>query len=191
MAQKEDEALIALVLKGETSAFSELIDKYKDRLFRTLYRMLGNIEDTQDVMQDAFLFSFAFLSRFKKKSRFYSWLYRIAVNKAINLKRRQSVYRHFDNGEEDTVRFDPQDVSVWSNPSFELEREEDEYRIQQALEFLSPKDRAILLMKIVEGMKYKDISRCLKIPIGTVRSRLHRARLRLHGILHEEHAKSV
>src|SRR5262249_20774840 len=155
----------------------ELVRRYQDRLFNTVYRLLDNAEDAQDVVQDAFLNAYQSLENFKGDSLFFTWLYRIAVNTAISLKRKQRLVLSMSAGREEGGELEPPDASEFTQPGFALERAEQERRIQQALNQLSPEHRAVLVMKDMEGQKYEAMAEVLQVPIGTIRSRLHRARV--------------
>lgn len=188
----EDKRLIADCLRGNTNAFGELVLRYQDRLYNSVYRLVGRAEDAQDVVQEAFLNAYQSLRSFKGDSLFFTWLYRIAVNTAISLKRKQRSVLSFDacrNGDENTM--DPPDLSEESGPGQALERTEEEQRLQSALNRLSPEHRIVLILKEIEGQKYEDIAEVLQVPIGTVRSRLHRARSELREILEKNEKKET
>ena len=186
--RSDDHRLIAECLQGRTSAFGELICRYQDRLYNTVFRLLDNAEDARDVVQEAFLNAYQSLDSFKGDSLFFTWLYRIAFNTAISFKRKQRVTLRLQGGE-DSAQIDPLDESEGNQPGFALERAEEERRIQRALNRLSPEHRAVLVMKDIEGQKYEVIADVLQVPIGTVRSRIHRARLELRELLLQEEAK--
>ena len=180
----DDQRLIADCLKGRTAAFGELVRRYQDRLYNTVYRLVGSAEDAQDVVQEAFLHAYQSLDRFKGDSRFFTWLYRIAVNSAISLKRKQRVVVSIRLGREGQGGpAEPLDNSEFSQPGRPLERAEEERRIQLALSRMSPEHRAVLILKDMEEQKYEDMAEILQVPIGTIRSRLHRARLELRTLL--------
>jgi len=182
----DDQRLIAACLEGDTAAFGELVRRYQDRLYNTVYRLVDNAEDAQDVVQESFLSAYQSLDSFKGDALFFTWLYRIAVNTAISLKRKRRVILSIDgvrNGEASAEPFDPSDVA---RPGHSLEQQEQERRIRQALAMLSPEHRAVLVMKDMEGQKYEAMADVLQVPIGTIRSRLHRARLELREILERE-----
>jgi RNA polymerase sigma-70 factor, ECF subfamily len=179
----DDPHLIAECLKGDTAAFGVLVRRYQERLYNSVYRLADNAEDAQDIVQEAFLNAYQSLHSFKGDSLFFTWLYRIAVNTAISLrrKRRVLVRRELaDNGEQ---RMDPLDPSVGSDPGHALEQAEQSRKVWQALNRLSPEHRAVLVMKDMEGHKYDTMAEILQVPIGTIRSRLHRARLELRQLL--------
>jgi RNA polymerase sigma-70 factor (ECF subfamily) len=137
------------------------------------------------VVQEAFLNAYQNLASFKGDSLFFTWLYRIAVNTAISLKRKQRVALSIDgrNGES---AIDPVDPSEVNRPGHALEQAEQERRIQQALNRLSSEHRAVLVMKDIEGQKYETMAEVLGVPVGTIRSRLHRARLELRDLLSQD-----
>jgi RNA polymerase sigma-70 factor (ECF subfamily) len=180
----DDDRLIADCLKGQTAAFGELVRRYQDRLFNTVFRLVDSAEDAQDVVQEAFLHAYQSLDRFKGESQFFTWLYRIAVNSAISLKRKQRIVvsLHIDREGQGSVP-EPHDVSELSQPDLVLERADEERRIQAALNRLSPEHRAVLILKDLEDQKYETMAEILQVPIGTIRSRLHRARLELREVL--------
>jgi RNA polymerase sigma-70 factor (ECF subfamily) len=179
----DDLRLIAEALQGNTAAFGVLVRCYQDRLYHTVYRLVGNAEDAKDVVQEAFLNAYQSLESFKGDSLFFTWLYRIAVNTAISLKRKQRVLLRIHGGRNGEPAIEPLDPSDLSRPGHALEQAEQERRIQQALGRLSPEHRAVLVMKDMEGQKYETMAEILQVPIGTIRSRLHRARLELRELL--------
>lgn len=183
MIANDDRKLIAECLKGRTAAYGELVRRYQDRLFNTVVRLVDNSEDAQDVVQEAFLSAYQSLESFKGDSKFFTWLYRIAMNAAISLKRKRRVVLSIESGSKTDLMIDPPDDSAYSQPSDALERLEEETQLQTALQRLSPDHRAVLLLKDIEGQKYEVIAEIMQIPIGTVRSRLHRARLELRQLM--------
>ena len=182
----DDHRLIADCLQGRTAAFGELVRRYQDRLYNTVYRLVDNAEDAQDVVQDAFLNAYQSLGSFKGDSQFFTWLYRIAVNTAISLKRKQRLAVTSRAVRTGTGDLEPLDASEVSRPEHALEKAEQERRIQNALNRLSVEHRTVLLLKDIEGQKYETMAEILQVPIGTVRSRLHRARLELRELLQRE-----
>jgi RNA polymerase sigma-70 factor (ECF subfamily) len=182
----DDHRLIAECLKGEKAAFGELVRRYQDRLYNTVYRLVDNAEDAQDVVQDAFLNAYQALGNFKGDSLFFTWLYRIAVNTAISMKRKHRVAISMDTQREEGVLVEPIDTSEFSRPGHALEKAERERRIQNALGRLSAEHRTVLVMKDMEGQKYETMAEVLQVPIGTIRSRLHRARVELRELLSQD-----
>jgi RNA polymerase sigma-70 factor (ECF subfamily) len=182
----DDHRLIVDCLQGQTAAFGELVRRYQDRLYSTVYRLVANAEDAQDVVQEAFLNAYQSLNSFKGDAQFFTWLYRIAVNTAISLKRKQRVALTLRTGRSDAEGHEPTDPSDESRPEHALEKAEQERRIHDALSRLSPEHRTVLVLKDMEGQKYETMAEILQVPIGTVRSRLHRARLELRELLERD-----
>jgi RNA polymerase sigma-70 factor, ECF subfamily len=179
----DDRRLIAECLQGRTAAFGELVRRYQDRLYNSIYRVVDNAEDAYDVVQEAFLNAYQSLNSFKGDAEFFTWLYRIAFNSAISLKRKRKAVLRFEWGRDEKSGPEPLDESVFSRPGASMERIEEDASLQAALNRLSPEHRAVLVLKDLEGQKYEDIADILDVPIGTIRSRLHRARLELRELL--------
>jgi RNA polymerase sigma-70 factor (ECF subfamily) len=182
----DDHRLIAACLDGDPSAFGELVRRYQDRLFHTVYRLVENSEDAQDVVQETFLNAYQSLDGFKGDALLFTWLYRIAVNTAISLKRKRKATVSIEAGRNGEHAIEPPDPSDESRPGHNLERVERERRVRLALGRLSPEHRAVLVMKDMEGQKYEMMAEVLGVPIGTIRSRLHRARLELRELLEQD-----
>lgn len=181
----DDRRLIAECLAGHTPAFGALVRRYQDRLFNALLRVVDNAEDAADVVQEAFLNAYQSLNSFKGDSEFFTWLYRIAFNAAISLRRKRRALLSLDGGPgEKTV--EPEDPNEYTRPGVMLERSEEDAHLMAALGRLSPEHRVVLVLKDLEGQKYEDIAAVLDVPIGTVRSRLHRARLELRDLLNNK-----
>jgi len=178
----DDRQLIAECLAGRTAAFGELVRRHQDRLFNAVVRVVDTAEDAADVVQDAFLNAFQSLHSFKGDSEFFTWLYRIAFNAAISLRRKKKAVLSFDG--DDRSATEPVDPSEYTRPGVALERSEEDGQLLAALNRLSPEHRMVLVLKELEGQKYEDIAEVLDVPIGTVRSRLHRARMELRDLLH-------
>jgi RNA polymerase sigma-70 factor, ECF subfamily len=178
----DDHQLIADCLKGNPAAFGELVRRYQDRLFNIVARLIDNRDDAQDVVQEAFINAYQSLDSFKGDSLFFTWLYRIAVNNAISFKRKKRVMVRIDSGGSDPV-IEPLDNSELTRPGHALEQAEQEQKIQQALARLSPEHRSVLVLKDMEEQKYEEMAETLGVPIGTIRSRLHRARLEFREVL--------
>ncbi len=178
----DDRRLIADCLGGQRDAFGQLVTRYQARLFNAAVRLVQSPDDAADVVQDAFLNAFQSLHTFKGDAEFFTWLYRIAFNTAISLKRkkRPSLSLEAHAGE---TGIDPDDPSDYVRPGFALERTEDERQLSEAIARLSPEHREVLILKDLEGLKYEVIAELLGVPIGTIRSRLHRARLELRDLL--------
>jgi RNA polymerase sigma-70 factor (ECF subfamily) len=187
---QDDSSLIAQCLAGEASAFGVLVQRYQDRLYNTVYRLVDNPDDAQDVVQEAFLNAYQSLESFKGDALFFTWLYRIAFNTAISMKRKQRVTLSIDsNPDVEGNPLEPLDPADDARPGWGMEQAEQERKIHAALARLSAEHRTVLVMKDMEGRKYEDMAEVLEVPIGTIRSRLHRARLELRQILEQDETK--
>lgn len=186
----DDHRLIAGSLAGNPAAFGELVARYKDRLYNTVYRIVGNSEDAQDVVQDAFLNAYQSLASFKGDANFSTWIYRIAVNAAISVKRKRKAGLRLAQGTMPSIAGEPVDNSADANPSRRLELREEEERVQAALSQLTDEHRTVLVLKDIDGRKYEEMAEILGVPIGTIRSRLHRARLELRTLFLEQEPTS-
>ncbi len=179
----DDHRVITECREGNTAAFGELVSRYQDRLFNSVVRLVDNAEDARDVVQEAFLHAYQSLHAFKGDSLFFTWLYRIAVNTAISMKRKQRHVLRIQPGGEDKNAIDPLDPSESNRPGHAIEMAEEERKVHDALGKLSTEHRAVLVMKDMEGMKYEEMAEVLGVPVGTIRSRLHRARLEIRELL--------
>jgi RNA polymerase sigma-70 factor (ECF subfamily) len=173
----DDLALIAACRSGQTQAFGTLVRRYQDRLYPTAFRLTGGAEDALDLVQDTFLRAFEKLGSFRGDSSFYTWIYQVMLRLALTERRKKKLIRLRQKEDEDPR--EPTDDSVDRDPSFRLERQERSQAIQDALDALMPDHRAVVVMKEFDGLRYEEIAAILEIPVGTVRSRLHRARLDL------------
>lgn len=181
--KKSDQELIDACLAGRTEAFGTLVVRYQDRLFNSMVRVLGSSDDARDVVQDAFVQAFRKLDSFRGKSAFYSWLFRIAMNAAISRKRKD---KHKPNSIEqvrDQTGQEPTDTRPDTLPSHALETSEQQQLVQTALAQLPEEFRTVLVLKEMDGLKYDEIADVVGCPIGTVRSRISRARSELRDKL--------
>lgn len=170
----EDQQLIAQTLNGSRDAFGQLVRKYQDRLYHALVHTLGNEHDARDVAQEAFVQAYCKLSTFQHAARFYTWLYRIAFNLAMSHLRRRRPERFSDRQAGADGHWER---SVAARPEEDpLQRQETCHRVQQALRRLPEEYRTVLVLREMEERSYEEIAEILQLPLGTVRSRLHRAR---------------
>ncbi|MHB8970225.1 MAG: sigma-70 family RNA polymerase sigma factor [Pirellulaceae bacterium] len=183
----DDLQLIEQAIGGDSAAYGQLVRRYQDRLFTSLVHVVSNREEAEDVVQDTFVQAMLKLNSFRRDSSFYTWLYRIAINTAF--------YRHRQRRKEpsvDAVRAmtgnDPPDPG--DDPADRMLREERATDIQRALSRLTEEFRLVLVMRDVDGFDYQSIARILDVSIGTVRSRLHRARSFMREQLRHHHLGS-
>lgn len=182
-SRAEDAALIERVRAGDRAAFAALFEKYREKIYRVVYGYLHDKEDALDITQEAFIKAFRNLDSFEGKSGFYTWLTQIAINLAIDARRKRA--RKKVVALEDYM--DPSEklggTALPPSPEQRLAERELRERYFEALEQISEKHRTVFLLHTVEGMAYKEIADALGISIGTVMSRLHYARKHLQELL--------
>ena len=176
---RTDAFLVEATLSGNRNAFGELVERYQDRLFNTLTRVLGSRDDASEVLQDAFVQAYTKLGSFRGSSQFYTWIYRVALNMACSFRRRNSLRRDEQSVEQlrELSGTEPVDNSL--QPEQSLVRSEQAEIVQAALLGISDEHRQILVLREMEDCSYETIAEILDLPVGTVRSRLFRARLQL------------
>lgn len=178
----DDALLIDETLAGKPAAFGQLVQKYQDRLFNTIVHVVGDHHDARDIVQEAFIQAYLKLGTFHRASAFYTWLYRIAFNVAATLRRRRKPCLSVEHVREASGQ---EPVDDRGGPSHAMEQQERARQVQRALATLSEEHRVVLVLREVDGYCYETIAEMLDLPIGTVRSRLHRARLQLRDELKE------
>ena len=180
--------LVTRCQAGDTEAFDELVTRYRTRVFSMIYNMVHNEQDAWDLAQDSFLKAWKSIKRFRGKSSFYTWIYRIVMNVTIDWLRKKHVKgagAEFDDAMQ-LKEVDPASKTVpkaEALPYETMERGEIRARIDQAIAQLSAEQRAVILMKEIEGMQYHEIAEALGCSIGTVMSRLFYTRKKLQNLL--------
>jgi len=177
--QTSDQTLIDDCLAGRREAFGLLVERYQNRLFHSLLHLLGSTEDAQDAAQEAFVNAFEKLGSFRGQSQFYSWLFRIAFNTAVSSKRKSRRMSVSLEARRDASGLEPSDGNPTTDPSYALDVSDRQRLVQQALSELCEEFRTALVLKEMDGMSYEEIADLVNVPLGTVRSRIHRARLEL------------
>jgi RNA polymerase sigma-70 factor (ECF subfamily) len=172
----DDLQLIDQALQGDTDAFGQLVLRYQDRLYSAVVHIVGCRAEAEDVVQDAFVQAYVKLKTFRHNSRFYTWLYRIAFNVSISHRRRKRIEVSVEHGRESTGD-EPTDIA--GSPSEPLEQAERKTKLEVALGLLTEEHRTIIVLRHLEELSYEDMAEVLDISVGTVRSRLHRARAHL------------
>jgi len=180
---RDDAQLVKAALAGDSGAFGTLVERHQDRLYNTLFRVLGCREDARDVVQEAFVQAFTKLSSFQGAAKFYTWLYRIGMNLALSQLRRRRPTASVDDMK---GRIGQEPVDRQAGPDQTLAQNEQVETVQRALNLLGDEPRQILVLRELEGCSYDTIAEILSLPIGTVRSRLFRARLQLREKLREK-----
>ena len=181
MNKDPDETLVERCRRGDRGAFAELVDRYQRPIYNAAYRVLGNAEDAADIAQAVFLTVAERLDEFNAQYKFFSWIYRITINKALNLQR-HNVHEQAledDNDVPDTERTDPE----WQARLAQLAG-----RVQVALMTLSIEDRVVITLRHFSDLSYREIGHVLELQEKTVKSRLFEARQRLRDLLHDYEA---
>lgn len=176
-----DAELVGQVLGGDATAFTTIVDRYKDRLYNTVYRLVGSSEDASDLLQDTFVKAYENLDRFRGHSSLYTWLFRIAVNTSLSHRRKRK-WVHLVPSVGDSDDGDPvagRGDRSSSDPSAPLVAAETEAMVQEALGGLDEEHRTVVVLRDIQHCDYREIAAILDVPTGTVKSRLHRARLML------------
>ena len=179
-------SLVDRAISGNFEAFDQIMVHYRERLYSVIYNMTMNHTDAADLTQETFVKAFRSISKFKKKSTFFTWLYRIGVNLTLTfLKRKRSKklfsFDHFfdrPNASENPVLTSKENNSVRSTLLNELHE-----KLNEALSKLSDKHRTIVILYEIDGLSHKEISEIMKCTEGTVRSRLHYAKMQLQSLL--------
>jgi RNA polymerase sigma factor RpoE len=182
----DDRQLVRRAQAGDFSAFDLLIQKYQERVYNTIYHMTSNHEDANDLTQEAFIKAYKAINSFKGDSSFFTWIYRIAVNKTINfLKTRKNRIHLSLNDLDFNAEHDPEIVAFVSEntPRRDLNLSELQEKLNEAMQKLSDTHRLVVTLHDVQGLSHEEISRIMDCNTGTVRSRLFYARQQLQGFL--------
>ena len=184
LVSEDDREVVRRVQAGDTEAFEPLVEKYKRKVFRLAYQVLRDQEEALDVAQEAFVKAFRALPAFKGDSAFYTWLFRITMNVALDRKRQRAT-RAKALGAEDVPPEEWERTAMSTDPDPEdvATGVETRERIRKGLDSLSEHHRTIVILSDIEGLQYREIAEVLGIPMGTVMSRLHHARKRLREVL--------
>ncbi len=182
-----DEAdLVDRARRGELEAYDELVRRYQERIYATIYHMTANHEDANDLAQEAFIKAFQALKSFKGGSSFYTWVYRIAVNKTINfLKQRKNRAQMSLNDLDLHAEHDPDLVALISEktPRRDINLAELQEKLNDAMQKLSEPHRLVVTLHDIQGLSHEEIAEIMECNIGTVRSRLFYARQQLQAYL--------
>jgi RNA polymerase sigma-70 factor (ECF subfamily) len=166
MHKDGDAALVNDCKRGDRRAMSQLVSRYQRPVFNAAYRILGNTDDAADITQTVFLKVFEHISDFDQRYKFFSWVYRIAINESLNQVKKRHKQESLDDSQ----------ASPWRSPAHELESERLCNRVQGALMLLSEDYRTVVVLKHITGCSYQQISEILQISEKMVKSRLYSAR---------------
>jgi RNA polymerase sigma-70 factor (ECF subfamily) len=182
----DDLTLVHRAQQEDSGAYDELIRRYQERIYATVYHMTSNHEDANDLVQDTFIKAYRALKSFKGDSSFYTWVYRIAVNKTINfLKQRKNRVQMSLNDVDFNAENDPDLVALVSDktPRRDLNLLELQEKLNGALQKLSEHHRMVVTLHDIQGLSHEEIGKIMDCNVGTVRSRLFYARQQLQAYL--------
>jgi RNA polymerase sigma factor (sigma-70 family) len=178
--------LVRRAQRGDLKAYDELVQRYQERIYATVYHMTSNHEDANDLAQDSFIKAYQALKSFKGGSSFYTWLYRIAVNKTINFLKQRKNRTHMSLNDLDfNTENNPDLVALISEntPRRDAGLKELQEKLNAALLKLSEPHRLVVVLHDVQGQSHEEIAEIMDCNIGTVRSRLFYARQQLQSLL--------
>ncbi len=188
MSPRNDDAeLVKKASGGDKDAYRGLVEKYQQRVFSIALEVVRSREDAEDIAQEVFVKAYLSLPDFKGQSSFYTWLYRIAYNMAVDFRRR--VQRRggppveYDEAKLGKISDDAINQNRFDGPHDFVMRKEESHQIQKVLSEISPEHRAVITLREIEGLSYDEIADVLRVSKGTVMSRLHYARKRLQQAL--------
>ena len=180
--------IVRKVLQGDVNAFEKLVTEYEKGVYAIAQRMTGNPEDAADMTQETFIKAYNSLQSFRGDSKFSVWLYRIASNVCLDFlrsrNRKPTVSLSVEDDEGEETQLDVADES--HSPELLLERSLTRDAVRRGLQALPPDYRQILLLREIQGLSYEEIADVLRIEVGTVKSRIFRARKRLCAFLTED-----
>ena len=185
-APPEESELVARARRGDLAAYDDLIKRYQERIYATIYHMTSNHEDANDLAQESFIKAYQALKSFKGGSSFYTWLYRIAVNKTINFLKQRKNRQHMSLNDLDfNAENDPDLVALVSDRTTRRDANlaELQHKLNGAMLKLSEVHRLVVTLHDVQGLSHEDISKIMGCNTGTVRSRLFYARQQLQAYL--------
>lgn len=182
----EDRKTLERLRSGDPAAFGDLVESYQDRLYRVLVRISGDHHDTEDLLQEVFMKAHRALATFQAEARLFTWLYRIAVNTALSHRRKgrgrpPTLSLDQARGGEASPLLDPPDGGRGAPAEAEAAEEIEEVR--QAIASLDEDHRTVVVLKDIEGLRYEEIAEIIGCPRGTVKSRIHRARMAIRDRL--------
>lgn len=183
MVKDKDTPLVNRFKKGEEKAFDELVNKYQKRIYYLAYSLTNNHADALDLSQEAFIKAYKSIHKFRERSSFYTWLYRITVNICLNHLKKEAKIKEVSFDE----RIELARVDWWSNPKKALENKELQEDLTRAIDSLPPRQKTVFTLRHLEGLSHKDIASILGCSIGNIKANLFQAlqklRERLKGYI--------
>jgi RNA polymerase sigma-70 factor (ECF subfamily) len=183
-----DEELIRQFQQGSTEAFDEIVKRYRNQLFSFIYRILGDPAFSEDLLQETFIRVWSNRDSYREVARFSTWIYTIAGNLAKSELRRQKIRRWISIGSPSTREDDERPFEIAdenSDPERDMERRTIKRRVDDEITKLPRVFKEVIILRDIQELSYEEISEILKIPLGTVKSRVNRARLRLQKRLQD------
>ena len=183
-----DWAIVQKVQAGNVGAFDQLVQKYREHIFSIIYNMTSNREDASDLAQETFIKAFQAIARFKGKSSFFTWIYRIAINTTMTFLKKRS-RRRFISYEK--INDEVSNAEIFERLTAKSRSEkgalvsELQEKLNDSLQKLSPKHRTVVILHEIEGLEHAQIAEITKVSVGTVRSRLHYAKQQLQSFLQD------
>jgi RNA polymerase sigma-70 factor, ECF subfamily len=177
MDEGEDRELVERFAHGDSRAFDTIVQRYEQRVYAIALRMTGNVKDARDAMQDVFISALRALRSFRGDAQLSTWIHRVAVNASLDVLRKRK--RHIaqpieEAGDRPSDDIGPEDAAARAARAAE---------VQRALQAVSPEHRAVLVLHDLQDLDYTETAAALDIPVGTVKSRLHRARTEMARLL--------
>ena len=191
--EQTDEKLVRAAQEGDTRAFDELVNRYKEKVYRLSYKILRHEEDAAEALQDAFLSAFRGIKNFKVESTFSTWLYRIATNAALmRYRKRREGHISLEQSQSRQPDAEPLAIPDWSaQPLDELLDSETREVMQEGIDRLPEDLRTVFVLRDVEGLSNAEVADVLELSIAAVKSRLHRARVTLRDRLNRYFADKL
>lgn len=183
-----DWVIVQKVQAGNVGAFDALVQKYREKIFSVVYNMTSNRDDASDITQDTFIKAFQAIGRFKGKSSFFTWIYRIAINTTMTFlkkrgRRRYISYEKIDEEVSNSEIFERLTANNRTEKGALLQELQE--KLNDSLQKLSPKHRTVVVLHEIEGLDHAEIAEITKTSVGTVRSRLHYAKQELQSYLQD------
>lgn len=174
----DDRALVVRTQEGDRDAFSALVVRYQERIYNLVLRGLGDADGALDVAQEVFIKAFRGLERFQGESQFFTWLFRIAMNETISARRRRErrgkpVSLDRENADGEKLSDPP---GTLEDPGAAAASKDDAAMVQAAIAGLDEEQAQVILLRDIDGRSYQEIAEILEVPLGSVKSRIHRAR---------------
>ena len=188
MSGVTDQAIVERVIGGDVDSFGILVQRYQDRIYSTVLNYVANPDDAVDITQETFVKAYSKLLSFSSSSSFYTWVYRIAINTAIDFirKRKSKPAESLDDDRFAETGFEPVAQDASADPERVLVQHEQRRALRAAMGSLSDKLRSVIVLHDVEGLSQEEVADILRVPVGTVKSRVSRARTELRYLLRKQ-----